>query len=542
LLLALSACRSRLEQNPSAARFRDVTAETGLTFTHANGAGGKFYMPEIMGSGVALLDYDGDGDLDVILVQSGALEYPGPGSRLFRNEFVPSGKLSFQDVTKAAGLEHSGYGMGVATGDVNNDGKVDVLFTNFGPNYLYINRGDGTFQDVTALSPSIRKDNDWSTSASFFDYDRDGWQDLIILSYVDFTIAGNKRCQAPTGEIDYCTPVAYRPVAARLYHNDHGRFVDVTAKAGIDRNRGPGLGVVALDVNRDGWPDLFVANDTAANHLWINQKDGTFSESALARGVAYGEDGLAKAGMGVAAGDYDNDGAEDLLVLNLMREGASLFHNNGSGEYQDVSRATRIHALTFAYTGFGAGWIDIDNDGALDLFLANGAVTLRQEQRGQPYPFREKNLLLRNPGAGAPFRDITDSSGEALQLMEVTRGAAFGDLDRDGRVDIVIANNNGPARLLKNESPAGQWLEVELAAPGLGNGARIGLEREAAPTLWRRVHSDGSYLSASDFAVHFGLGTAKPGNLIIEWPDGFRQEQSVPSPGTRVVIRRPPLR
>jgi hypothetical protein len=428
--------------------------------------------------------------------------------------------------------------MGVATGDFNNDGYMDLLVTNFGSNALFANQGNGTFKNVTAGSPAIRKPNDWSTSTCFFDFDRDGWQDLIILSYVDFTVRGNKTCFAPAGEIDYCTPVAYRPVAARLFHNEHGRFVDVTARAGIDGVRGPGLGVIAIDVNQDGWPDLFVSNDTAANHLWINQKNGTFVESALAHGVAYGEDGQPKAGMGVAAGDYDNDGAIDLLILNLMREGATLFHNNGRGDFQDVSMASKIHALTFAYTGFGAGWIDFDNDGWPDLFLANGAVTRREEQHGQASPFREKNLLLRNGGRNGMFADVTDEAGEAMRLLEVTRGAAFGDLDNDGRIDIVISNNKGPARLLMNESNVSGGVTVELIGPGLGMGARVGLERQGAPALWRRVHTDGSYLSASDPGVHFGLGETKPGKLLVEWPDGFRQEQTNIGSETRIVIRR----
>jgi len=535
MLLSCSAPQNQI----TGPMFRDVAAESGLVFTHNAGVNGKFYMPEIMGAGVALLDYDGDGDLDVFLVQSGSLDSKAEnaGSQLFRNNLIPGGKLSFTNVTKESGLQYQGYGMGVATGDFNNDGRIDLLTTNFGSNVLFANQGNGTFRDVTAESPAIRKPNDWSTSASFFDYDRDGWQDLVILSYVDFSIASNKRCQAATGETDYCTPIVYRPVAARLYHNERGKFVDVTVKAGIDKVRGPGLGVLAIDVNKDGWMDLFVANDTSANHLWINQKNGTFLESALVHGVAYSEDGQPKAGMGVAAGDYDNDGADDLLVLNLMREGATLFRNGGKGDFQDVSMATKIHALTFAYTGFGVGWLDFDNDGLLDLFLANGAVTRREEQRGQPYPFREKNLLLRN--AGATFADVTDQAGDAMRQLEITRGAAFGDIDNDGRTDIVVMNNNGPARLLKNEGTSGNWLSVELKGPGLGIGARAGVTADGSTPRWRTVHSDGSYLSASDLRASFGLGKGAPSSVMVEWPDGTRQEKRDVKPNTRLVFTRP---
>lgn len=540
LLLGLTGC-SQPEATPAPAaspiQFRDIAAETGLRFVHQNGAAGQYYMPEIMGAGAALLDYDGDGDLDVFLVQGGSVASPasGSGNRLFRNELIPGGKMQFTDVTDAAGLALKAYGMGAATGDFDNDGRIDLLVTNFGANVLYRNRGDGTFEDVTAQSPGVRKADTWSSSASFFDYDRDGWQDLVILSYVDFTIQNNKKCSAPTGEPDYCTPVVYRPVAARLFHNERGRFVDVTAKAGLDQAKGPGLGVEAIDANGDGWLDLFVANDTAANHLWINQKDGTFKESALALGTAYSEDGLAKAGMGVASGDYDADGRDDLLVLNLMREGATLFHAEPSG-YRDVSMATRIHALTFAYTGFGVGWLDADNDGWLDLFLAHGAVTQREDQRGQPFPFKERNLILRNPGAGAAFVDVTGGAGEALKLLEVTRGAAFGDIDNDGRVDILITNNQGPARLLLNQSKAAAWVKIAFSGPGLGIGSRVGLEREGAPTLWRRVHTDGSYASASSPIVHFGLGGSTPKRIQVIGPDGHLSQHPIPRPYQMVTI------
>ena len=343
--------------------------EVSLPFTHFSGAKGNYYLPEIMGSGVALIDYDEDGDLDIFLLQG----EPSAGSnRLLRND---GGQ--FTDVTAAAGLEHSNYGMGVATADFDNDGHPDLLITGFGGNRLYRHTGHASFVDVTDRSPAVALPNLWSTSASFFDYDRDGWQDLVILNYIDYQFSTNKRCQVPSGELDYCTPRVYRALPSHLFHNERGKFVDVTAKAGLDKAAGPGLGVVAFDANQDGYLDLFVANDSSANHLWLNQKNGTFVEKALEHGLAYGENGLAKAGMGVALGDYDHDGDEDLLVLNLMREGATLFENSGHGDFTDVSTRTGIHALTYSFTGFGVGWLDVDHDGVLDLFLANGAVTRR---------------------------------------------------------------------------------------------------------------------------------------------------------------------
>jgi hypothetical protein len=523
-LLSLIGCASK-----PAPWFRDVAEETGLRFTHVTGATGQFYMPEIMGAGCALLDFDGDGDLDVFLVQGAPFDDPskGPGNRLFRNELNPSGKLQFIDVTRQAGLEYSGYGMGAATGDFDNDGRIDLLVTNFGSNVLYRNNGDGTFHNVTADSPDVALAGRWSTSAAFFDYDRDGWQDLVILTYLDYSLQANQRCVDAAGERDYCSPKAYRPTSAHLFHNERGRFVEVTRQSGIAQALGRGLGVVAFDANADGWPDLFVANDGSPNHLWINQKNGTFAERALESGVAYGEDGLPKAGMGVAVGDPGNTGAEDLLVLNLMREGATLFRNNGRGSFADASLKTGIHAITFSYTGFGVGWFDFDRDGWPDLFLANGAVTLREEQRGQPYPFRERNLLIRNPGrAGGRFQDVTAQAGSVFERLEVSRGAAFGDIDNDGDVDVLVTNNNGPVRLLRNDLPSRHWLAVQIEGPGLGAGARVEVKAAGLPPLWRRVHTDSSYLSASDPRAYFGLAeAAQVESVTIHWPDGSETRQ-----------------
>jgi len=463
-------------------------AAVPLPFTHVSGAKGDFFMPEIMGSGVALLDYDADGDLDIFLLQG----HPSGGSnRLLRNDVA-----QFIDVTKPAGLELTNYGMGAATADFDNDGDTDLLVTGFDGNHLYRNNGNGSFSDVTPQA--LKLPGLWSTSASFFDYDNDGWQDLVILNYVDYQFATNKKCQAPTGEPDYCTPRAYRSLPSHLFHNEKGSFVNVTGKSGIDKASGPALGVVAFDANNDGYLDLFVANDSAANHLWINNRNGSFTEQALHSGVAYSENGLAKAGMGVALGDYDNDGDEDLLVLNLMREGATLFANSGRGDFTDVSAKTQIHNLTFAFTGFGTGWLDIDRDGFLDLFLANGAVTRREEQRGQTQPFLEKNLLLRQ--AGGRFESV---AAPALEKPAINRGAAFGDIDNDGDVDIVINVNNGQALLLRNNAPARNWLTI--AAP---QGSRVELKSQGLPVKVRYARTDSSYLSASDPRVHFAAGSA----------------------------------
>jgi enediyne biosynthesis protein E4 len=519
--------------------FREAAEQVGLKFRHFNGAIGDFYMPEIMGAGVALFDYDNDGDLDVYLVQGTVFDPsqdphrakfpppPGwkPGNRLFRNMLSETGKLEFVDVTEKAGVGHIGYGMGVAVGDYDNDGFQDLYVTNFGHNVLYHNNGDGTFTDVTAHAGV--DDPRWSASAAWVDYDRDGRLDLFVTNYVDFTVKGNKRCFTPTGERDYCTPKMYHPVPARLFRNrGDGTFEDVTEAAGIGAAVGPGLGVVCADFNGDGWPDIYVANDGAASHLWINQRDGTFRENSLLSGTAYNAEGAPQAGMGVASGDFDNDGDEDIFKTNLTHEGCNLYVNDGRGNFYDASAEFDLLRPTLPYTGFGTEWFDYDNDGRLDLFVANGAVNRIEALRGSPYPFNQNNQLFHNEGAGKKFREVTGIAGPALAISEVSRGAAFGDIDNDGAIDIVVANNNGPVRLLLNQTRSlnrNHWLLVRLEAANgnrFGIGARIEV-RQRGRKLVRRAHTDSSYLSANDVRVHFGLGEdAGIDALIVHWPDG----------------------
>ena len=519
--------------------FREVAEEVGLKFHHFTGATGEFYMPEIMGSGVALFDYDNDGDLDVYLIQ-GAIFDPAqdprhtkfpppagwkPGNRLFRNLLSETGKLQFVDVTEQAGVGHVAYGMGVAVGDYDNDGFQDLYVTNFGRNVLYHNNGDGTFTDVTAKAGV--DDQRWSTSAAWVDYDRDGRLDLFVANYLDFTVKGNKHCFAPTGERDYCTPKMYQPVPARLFHNrGDGTFEDVTEAAGIGAAIGPGLGVVCADFNGDGWPDIYVANDGSAAHLWINQRNGTFKEESLLAGAAYSVDGLPQAGMGVTAGDFDGDGDEDIFKTNLTNEGANLYVNDGRGNFYDASAEFGLLLPTFPYTGFGTEWFDYDNDGRLDLFIANGAVNGMESLRGSPYPFGQPNQLFHNEGPGNKFREMSANAGPAFASSEVSRGAAFGDIDNDGAIDIVVANNNGRVRLLLNQSRLlnrNHWLLVRLEAlhgNRFGVGAKVEL-RQRGRKLLRRAHADSSYLSANDIRVHFGLGEeARIEEITVHWPSG----------------------
>jgi len=536
---------------PSAAGplFVESAAATGLKFTHNNGATGLYYLAEEMGAGVALFDYDNDGDLDVFLVQGGPLEAGNTSktrvtSRLFRNDLKigadGSRALRFTDVTEQAGVGWTAYGMGAAVGDYDNDGDLDLFLTSFGPEALFRNNGNGTFTDVTAEAGV--SDPLWSTSASFLDYDRDGDLDLFVANYVDFSLADNKTCADPVGARDYCSPRVYRPVPDRLYRNEgNGRFTNVTEASGIVKADGAGLGVTAGDYNGDGWLDLYVANDATPNQLWINRHDGTFVDDGPLSGAALNAAGNPEGSMGIASGDADGDGDEDLFVTNLVGETFVLYENDGKGSFEDARVRWGLAQPTAAFTGFGTDWIDYDNDGWLDLFIANGAVNIVEALRGQPNPFRMKNQLFHNTGKGR-FEETSAQGGPAFANAEVGRGAAFGDLDNDGDIDIVVTNNGGPVRLMLNQASGGHhWMQIRLAQDG-GNrfalGARIGVER-AGRTLWRRVRTDGSYLSASDVRVHVGLGaSAAIEGVQVQWPDGQRELFTGIEADRTVTLRR----
>jgi hypothetical protein len=534
--------------------FLESAANASLGFTHVNGATGRYYMPEIMGSGVALFDYDNDGDLDVFLVQGGSLEAPrgtslkagsAPTSRLFRNDLnVAAGgrrQLRFTDVTERAGVALRAYGMGAAVGDVDNDGDLDLFVTSFGPETLFRNNGDGTFSDVTGAAGV--SDPLWSTSAAFLDYDRDGDLDLFVANYLDFTIAGHKVCRDGVGAVDYCTPRAYKPVPDRLYRNDgSGKFTDVTEAAGISKADGAGLGVSVGDYNADGWLDLYVANDGNPNQLWLNQRDGTFVDDGLLSGSAVNAAGNPEGSMGIASGDFDADGDEDLFVTNIVGETFVLYVNDGKGTFEDARVRVGLAAPTAAMTGFGTDWFDFDNDGWLDLFAANGAVNIVEAQRGDAFPYRMKNQLFRNPGSGR-LEETGAAGGPAFATADVARGAAFGDVDNDGDIDIVVTNNNGRAQLLLNQgNPGHHWLQVRVQQTGgnrFGLGARVGVERAGRPTLWRRLKTDGSYLSASDLRAHVGLGTSGAVDaVVVQWSDGQTERWKGIKTDTVVTLER----
>jgi enediyne biosynthesis protein E4 len=529
LSMAATLSRSRTGRGfspPAEEIFTDRAKESGIDFVHFNGMTGAHYYPEVMGSGAALFDYDNDGDLDIFLVQGTML---GPNQelsratfhpqlplrgRLYRNDSVRhadgSVSLKFVDVTEESGIRAVGYGMGVAAADFNNDGWVDLYITNFGHNQMWRNNGNGTFTDVTAESGTDVPG--WSCSAAFVDYDRDGWLDLFVGNYVDFRFTDLKKCLAPSGALDYCGPLAFQPLPNRLFRNRRdGTFEDVSARSGIGGEFYGALGVVCADFNGDGWPDIFVANDMRPNQLWINQHNGTFKNEALAAGCALNRDGSPQSSMGVDAGDLFGRGYEDLVVTNLTGQYAYVYANNGKGWFDDRSFETGVALATRRYTGFGVNMLDYDNDGYLDLLMVNGGVTLIEEQvrKGNPYPLAQSNLLFHNNVKGK-FENVTDRAGAAFSLLDVGRGAAFGDIDNDGDIDVVLVNNSGPARLLVNN--VGQkkpWIGFRMVgdkSPRDMLGTRVAVFRRNAPTLWRRVHNDGSYCSSNDPRVLFGLG------------------------------------
>ena len=389
-------------------------------------------------------------------VRAGAAGRTTSTSRLYRNDLTKNEAgtpvLHFTDVTDAAGVGFSGVGMGAATGDYDNDGDLDLFVTAYGSNALYRNNGNGTFTDVTRQAGV--DDPRWSTSAAFVDYDRDGDLDLFVANYVDFTVAAGKSCTDPVGAPDYCAPSAYHPVPAKLFRNEgNGTFVDATESAGISRAYGAGLGVSVGDYNGDGWLDLYVANDATPNQLWINTRKGTFEDEGWVSGAAANAAGRPEGSMGIASGDYDADGDEDLFVTNLSRETFVLYVNDGHGNFEDQRARAGVSQTTAAMTGFGTAWLDYDRDGRLDLITANGAVNVAAGLRGSPAPYAQRNQLFHNAGAGR-LADVSAASGAPFDTALVSRGLATGDIDNDGDVDVVITANNGPVRILLNESSA----------------------------------------------------------------------------------------
>ncbi len=548
--LLTSACRrpaappTEAEGPAEAEWFEDVTDKVGIDFVHDAGPiDGTYFMPQSTGSGAALFDFDGDGRLDIYLLQNG-----GPASsstnRLYKQ--TPDGR--FKDVSKGSGLDIAGWNMGVAIGDVNNDGRPDVLVTQYGGVKLFLNNGDGTFTDVT--EGSGLQDPFWATSAAFFDYDRDGRLDLVITNYVDYDPSWPCKSQSDAKR-DYCSPNVFPGTVTKLFHNvtakgGRPRFEDVTESSGLAKVAGPGLGVVCADFDGDGWPDIFVANDDQANRLWINQKNGTFKDEAVRRGVAYDGIGQAQSGMGVALGDADGDGIEDLFVTHLTAETNTLWMQKPRGLFRDRTGASGLAAPRWRGTGWGVAMADFDLDGALDLAIVNGGVSRVAAPAGAEAlgsfwsSYAERNQLFAGDGKGR-FRDLSPGQPALCGRPNVGRGLAVADVNADGAPDLLVTTIGGRARLLLNRVPdRGHWLAVRPFEPALNResvGAVVTV-RAGGRNCLRRADPSGSFLCSGDPHALFGLGAVAAVDAIeVLWPDGTR-EQFAGGPADRVMELR----
>ena len=515
--------------------FEDRADALRLHFFHQLPKVDRLDYVDIFAAGAAFLDYDNDGDLDALLLQGGAptddSDPEGSGGiRLFRNDLdrPEHAEPFFSDVTSELGFRDAGYNLGVAVGDVDNDGWVDVYITRLGANQLWRNDAGKGFSEVAATAGVA--DGNLGISASFLDYDRDGHLDLFVVNNVDFRLTNRRQCFNSMGTPDYCGPMSYNPVSDRLYRNlGDGTFEDVTVRTGISALAASGLGVITADLNRDGWVDIYVANDAMLNHLWFNDGGKSFTEDALLSGSAVNHRGLPEASMGVDAGDIDADGYADLFMTHLLDETNTIYINDGNGRFMDRSAQAGLAQPSIGFTGFGTGFLDYDRDGWLDIIAVNGEVRAIPELKaeGSAWPYSQPNQLFKNESGR--FRDVSKESPDLL-IPFVSRGLAIGDVDNDGDPDVLVNNTLGPAQLLINRlDPPFSWLgvDIRLASGAPAIGAKVGLLRKGRPILWRRARSDGSYASANDPRVLFGLGETRSfDELIIHWPDGTEQRWS----------------
>ncbi|HTA45052.1 MAG TPA: CRTAC1 family protein [Bryobacteraceae bacterium] len=507
-------------------KFTDVTASAGIHFVHNAGKAGKKYLPETLGSGAAFIDMDGDGWIDILLINSKDWTARGRKSlcALYRNNH----NGTFTEITAGSGLDVEMYGIGVSVGDYDNDGRDDIYITALEGDHLFHNEGGGRFRDVTKTSGI--NNASFGTSAAWFDYDKDGKLDLFVANYVQWSPKLDLYCSLDGSTKSYCTPESYKGTQSKLYHNlGNGRFEDVTAKAGLGDATGKALGVTVIDYDADGWPDLFVTNDTQPNKLYHNNHNGTFGELGMSAGIAFGEDGVARGAMGTDWADYDRSGRAHLLVGNFSNQMLGLYHNEGKGLFVDEAPRSTVGRESLLSLTFGTFFFDYDLDGYPDILTANGHI---EEEIGRVQPkisYKETPLLFRNL-AGKKFENVSPKMGEAFAVPMVARGAIYGDYDHDGDLDVLFSTNNGPARLLRNDGGnRNHWLSIRTAGTksnrdGIGAVVRI---ESASGKQWNMVRSGSSYASQSDLALTFGLSADTLVKTIqVEWPSGMKQSFS----------------
>jgi hypothetical protein len=540
-LAAVAGTSAPAPASPAGVTFRDVTQQAGIHFVHNNGAFGKKYLPETLGPGVAFIDYDNDGWPDIFLVNG--MDWPGHTKKhsmpkLYHNNHDGT----FTDVTHKAGLDaEEMFGMGVTVGDFDNDGYDDLFVTAYGQSHLFHNNGNGTFTDVTQRA-GLGGVKEFSTGAAWVDYEKDGRLDLVVANYVQWRPETDLYCTLDGKSKSYCTPESYKGTAVRLWHNrGDGTFEDATKKAGLGDPTSKTLGIAVLDYDGDGWPDLLLSNDTQPNKLYRNNGNGTFTEKAVLAGVAFSEDGVARAGMGVDAADYDRSGHPSLLITNFANQMLSLYHNEGSGLFVDEAPQSEIGRASLLTLGFGCFFFDYDLDGWPDVFVANGHIDPDIQRVQANVKYAMPPHLFRNMGKGK-FEEVTKSLGAAFAAPRVARGAAYADVYNDGRLDVLMATNGGPAVLFRNEATgtaANHSLRVKLVGTisnrdGIGATVRVAA---AGGTQAQMLHSGSSYLSASELALTFGLGQRdKAERVDILWPSGQRDQVNNVAAGETIVV------
>src|SRR6201993_1901693 len=519
--------------------FRDITARAGIHVTPNNGAFGKKWLPETMGPGCAFIDYDNDGYPDIILTNGEDFPgHPHAGAttlKLYHN----NQDGTFTDVTRKAGLAVPMYGFGIAVGDYDNDGFDDLFISALGQSHLFHNNGNATFTEVTKAA-GMWGPSEFSTSAAWVDYDRDGKLDLVVANYVQWSEQGDLYCTIDGAHKSYCTPESYKGTSLRLWHNlGAGKFEDATQKAGLGDPTSKSLGIAILDVNVDGWPDILIANDTQPNKLYVNKKNGTFEERGVAAGIGFSEDGVARAGMGADAADYDRSGHASLIISNFANQMVSLYHNEGNGLFVDEAPQSEIGRDTLVTLGFGCFFFDYDNDGWPDIFVADGHIENEIERVQKRVSYAEPPHLFRNLGGGK-FQEVTAQMGAAFASPKVARGAAYADIDNDGALDVLVTTNGGRPWLFHNEGGTNHSVRVKLVGTKSnrdGIGAVVHVTSSGAKQ-WQMLRSGSSYLSQSELVLTFGLGAhSKADNIEIQWPSGQVDKLANVNAGQTVTVQ-----